>query len=121
MILRADGGRAVMLLERVRADRFHEAGPGELLWRMDLLYFTFDAGGWRIVPDTRRLVERQRFDPAAWRTFAIAYDPALSVVLDADGRAARVRIDLPATTDPATTRTGTMPLRADTPPVVIGQ
>ncbi len=85
------GPQAVMLVERVRTTPFHGGAKNERIWRTDLFYFTYDAGGWQMLPNARRLVERAHFTPAAWKKFSIRYDPALSVYVAPDGKAKPLR------------------------------
>jgi len=96
LYIRGDGGKAVMLVERIRSERFHAAEPAETIWRTDLMYFTYDVGGWQILPNTRRLVERRRFGPNEWGRFTIAYDHRLTAYLDEEGRVRPLTFAVPA-------------------------
>ena len=104
LYIRGHGGKAVMLVERIRSERFHAADPGETIWRTDLMYFTYDAGGWQILANTRRLVERRRFAPEPWSVFTIAYDHRLTAYLDEGGRSPRLVYTIPAELPDATSR-----------------
>jgi hypothetical protein len=61
-ILRLSGthDRAVGLLELVRDKDFH-AGKGEVIWRVELWYFKFQAGGWEAVGQQNKVLRRERF------------------------------------------------------------
>lgn len=71
-ILRLTGthDRAVGLVELVRDKDFH-AGKGEVIWRVELYYFKFQAGGWEKVSQQNKVLVRERFKTNA------AYQEAL--------------------------------------------
>ncbi len=52
--------RATVLVQLVRDRDFH-AGANEVIWRMELWYFKFEAGGWAIVPQQNKVLERVRY------------------------------------------------------------
>jgi hypothetical protein len=120
LYIRGHGGKAVMLIERIRSERFHAADPGEVIWRTDLMYFTFDAGGWQVLPNTRRLVERRRFTPETWLCFTIGYDPRLTAYIDDRGQSRSVTWAAPTELPAATGRLAGQPLRPNTEARVIG-
>lgn len=52
--------RATVLVQLVRDKDFH-AGANEVIWRIELWYFKFEAGGWAIVPQQNKVLERVRY------------------------------------------------------------
>ena len=120
LYIRGDGGRAVMLVERVRTERFHGAKPDEIIWRTDLMYFTYDAGGWQILPNTRRLVERKRFGREAFATFTISYDAALTAYIDNAGRSRPIVYTIRPEPSAATGRLAGQSPATPAEPVVLG-
>jgi hypothetical protein len=61
-VVRAAGSheRATVLVQLVRDKDFH-AGAGEVIWRMELWYFKYEAGGWAVVPQQNKVLQRVRF------------------------------------------------------------
>jgi hypothetical protein len=61
-VVRAAGSheRATVLVQLVRDKDFH-AGAGEVIWRMELWYFKNEAGGWAVVPQQNKVLQRVRF------------------------------------------------------------
>jgi len=55
-----DHDRATVLVRLVRDKDFH-AGAGEVIWRMELWYFKNEAGGWAVVPQQNKVLQRVRF------------------------------------------------------------
>ncbi len=54
--------RAVMLVQLVRDKAFHsDKGNDEVIWRPELWYFENHHGGWEKVPQTDRVLRRERF------------------------------------------------------------
>jgi len=120
LYIRGLGRKAVVLAERIRTERFHGAAPGEIIWRTDLMYFTRAAGGWVLTADTRRLVERRQFGPGEMDGFTLAYDPALTVRLEADGRAKPVVYTIAREFSAAIGRLAGQPIESPAQPVVFG-
>jgi len=58
-------------------------------------------GGWEKVPNTERMLRRQRIAPEQWRKIHVEYLPSLSVYVDAVGKSQPVRFTLPKTVDPS--------------------
>lgn len=52
--------RATVLVQLVRDKDFH-AGANEVIWRMELWYFKFEAGGWAIIPQQNKVLLRVRY------------------------------------------------------------
>ncbi len=120
LYIRGDAGRAVMLVERIRSTKFHASKAGELIWRTDLWYFTFDAGGWQLLGRTERLVERHRFVGNAWDSFAIVYEAALSGYVNAKGDSKPIVYTIGATFDPTKGRVAGAATKQPAKPVVLG-
>lgn len=59
--LSGDGERAVGLVQLVRDRDFHAATKGEVIWRVELYYFAFQAGGWEKVQQANKVLRRARF------------------------------------------------------------
>jgi hypothetical protein len=53
--------RAVGLVQLVRDRAFHASAQGEIIWRVELYYFRFQAGGWEKVQQQNRVLRRDRF------------------------------------------------------------
>jgi len=120
LYIRGEAGRAVMLVERIRSRQFHAAKSGEMIWRTDLWYFTYDAGGWQLVGNTERLVERRRLLPDAWRRFTLVYEAALSGYVDENGKSKPIAYTLAEPPDPAKGRIAGRPLKEAAKPVILG-
>jgi hypothetical protein len=56
--------RAVALVELVRDTDFHARKGDEIIWRIEVWFFEFQAGGWAKVQQQNRVVERERFKSA---------------------------------------------------------
>ena len=120
LYIRGDGGRAVMLVERIRTREFHAAKAGEMVWRTDLWYFTFDAGGWQLVGNTERLVERHRLLADAWSRFTVVYEAALSAHVDEHGKSQPIAYSLGEPLNPATGRIAGRPIAEAAKPIILG-
>jgi hypothetical protein len=120
LFVRGLGDKAVALAERIRAREFYDSRAGEAIWRTDLWYFTFDAGGWQQVPNVERRIERHQFLPEDWGKFTLVYEAALSGYVDPDGRSSPIDYTVPKDLDPAKGRIAGAQLRQDTHPVVLG-
>lgn len=120
LYVRGHGDTATLLVELIRTETFYAEQGDQVIWRMELWYFTRDGGGWQRQPNTERVLERHRVPARQWRRRTLVYDPALSVYLDADGRADPVAYTLPGTLDPARGRVAGSPMELRTEPVVTG-
>ena len=118
--LRGLGDRAVALTERVRTREFHGRRDGETIWRTDLQYFTYAAGGWKLQANTDRLVERRRFTPDQCASVALVYDPALSGYVDPNGHSEPIRYTLGERIDEGAGRIAAGPRGLVAAPVVWG-
>lgn len=58
--LEGNHDRAAVLVQLVRDSDFH-AGKGEIIWRAEVWYFKFQAGGWEKVNQQSLLLDRRRF------------------------------------------------------------
>jgi hypothetical protein len=102
--LSGDHNRATVLVERIRSSAFHSGASGEVIWRIELWYFTNEFGGWAEMPQTNKVLLRSRFssteeyhaavDPLRWV-------PELGGIIFDKPDASR-RIDLPVEALPAT-------------------
>jgi hypothetical protein len=54
------GGRIAALVNLVRDRDFH-AGKGQVIWRSEVWYFRYQAGGWEKVSQQALVLDRQRF------------------------------------------------------------
>jgi hypothetical protein len=102
--LTGDHNRATVLVERIRSSAFHSGAAGEVIWRIELWYFTNEFGGWAELPQTDKVLIRSRFpspqeyhatvDPLRWV-------PQLGgIILDKDN--SHLRVDLAPDALPAT-------------------
>lgn len=67
-LLAGDRSRAVGLVQLERRRGFHNAAAGEIIWRVELYYFQFQAGGWEKSQQVNQVLRRKRFrDAEAYR------------------------------------------------------
>jgi hypothetical protein len=59
--LRGDHDRAVALCQFVRDKGFVNDKGGEIIWRVELWYFKYQAGGWEAVSQVNKILRRERF------------------------------------------------------------
>jgi hypothetical protein len=59
--LAGDHDRAVGLVQLVRDRAFHASAQGEIIWRVEVYYFKFQAGGWEKVQQQNKVLRRERF------------------------------------------------------------
>lgn len=64
LTLVGNADRAVALVELIRDTDFHARKGDEIIWRIEVWYFEFQAGGWAKVQQQNRIVERERFKSA---------------------------------------------------------
>lgn len=60
LLLQGDRRQATGLIQLVRDRDFH-AGRGQVIWRVELWYFKYQAGGWEIVQQQAKVLRRERF------------------------------------------------------------
>lgn len=72
--LKGDHRRAVALVQLIRDTAFHASKDGEVIWRVELWYFQFEAGGWEKIAQQNRVLRRERFVTHA------AYEQVISKV-----------------------------------------
>jgi len=94
LYIHGHGRRATMIVERMRTREFHASGA-DLLWRVELWYFTHERGGWQRVENQELVLERSRTRPGHWRRISVEYYPQLSVQVDEEGKAAPVDFTIP--------------------------
>jgi hypothetical protein len=95
--------RATVLVQLVRDKDFH-AGAKEVIWRMELWYFKFEAGGWAIVPQQNKVLQRIRFhshEAYHRETAKIKWMPKLGGIRLAKDKPLTVIAIAPPTTRPA--------------------
>ncbi len=88
--LSGNAGRAVALVELIRDTDWHDRKGQEVLWRVEVWYFEYQAGGWAKVQQQNRVIERERIanpealeakrKPFIWRGF----ETGLRIVKGAD-------------------------------------
>jgi hypothetical protein len=61
LLLSGNHDRAVALVQLIRDSGFHSDKGGELIWRIELWYFKNQHGGWEKVPQTNKVLRRERF------------------------------------------------------------
>ena len=62
VLTQGNHNRAVMLVQLARDKAFHsDKGDEEVIWRPELWYFENHHGGWEKVPQTDRVLRRERF------------------------------------------------------------
>jgi hypothetical protein len=61
LALSGDHQRATVLVERIRDSAFYHAAGDEVIWRVELWYFTNDFGGWNELQQTNKILKRVRF------------------------------------------------------------
>jgi len=65
--LRGNSRRATALVQLIRDTPFHADKGGEIVWRVELWYFEYQAGGWARVSQQNQVLRRERFrDRAAF-------------------------------------------------------
>lgn len=58
--LSGNADRAVALVELIRDTDWHDRKGQEVLWRIEVWYFEYQAGGWAKVQQQNRVIERHR-------------------------------------------------------------
>jgi hypothetical protein len=99
--LQGHGVHAAALVELLRTKEYYAAKPGELIWRMELWYFQFSHGQWERIPETERVLRRERIAFEKWSQIDLEYYPQLSVFVDAGGVAKPVDFTIPDKPDPS--------------------
>jgi hypothetical protein len=61
LFLRGDHDRAVALCQFWRDKGFVNGKGGEIIWRAELWYFKYQAGGWEAVSQVNKILRRERF------------------------------------------------------------
>lgn len=120
LFLHGYGARATMLVEVMRTADFYAEREDEVIWRVELWYFTYEAGGWQRQANTERVLERMRIPVAQWKTITLVYEPSLSMHVDPDGRCEPVRYKVPDMLDPAKGRLAGTEFKQDTQPALLG-
>jgi hypothetical protein len=96
--LTGDHERAVALVERIRSNDFHSDKGGEVIWRVELWYFSNEFGGWSELTQSNKVLRRERFtNNDEYRSTAapIKWVPLLGGIVLGKTEARR-EIDLPA-------------------------
>jgi hypothetical protein len=98
MTLTGDHERAVALVERIRSNDFHSDKGGEVIWRVELWYFSNEFGGWSELTQSNKVLRRERFasnDEYRATAAPIKWVPLLGGIVMGKTEARR-EIDLPA-------------------------
>ena len=119
LYVQGHGRRATVLVELMRTQPFY-AGAGQVIWRVELWYFENQFGGWQRVPNTERVLRRERISPAEWKKIHVEYLPQLSVTIDEKGRSEPVSFQIPAKADESTGRPAGSEPKLPARPVVLG-
>jgi hypothetical protein len=99
--------RATVLVERIRSSGFESGARGEVIWRVELWYFTNDFGGWSELQQTNKVLLRDRFKSRQEYEATVGplrWIPMLGgIVLPAGGAAREIAVpaDAVAATQPA--------------------
>jgi len=105
--------RATALVERIRSTAFHGAAGDEVIWRVELWYFTNDFGGWSERPQTNKILDRQRFKSNAEYQDAVGpirWIPALGGIVFAKSESTRrLTLDPTSISAPTTQSAGSTP------------
>lgn len=120
LYLAGQGDKAAMLVEVMRTTDFYARKDNQVIWRMELWYFTCNAGGWEKQDNTERVLERERVPLEQWQAITLVYEPALSVYVDPDGKSSPVRYAIPDKLDPAKGRLAGTEFKQDTKPIFVG-
>jgi hypothetical protein len=99
LYVQGHGRYATALVERMRTRAFYD-GNGELIWRVELWYFQWEAGSWTRLANQEKVLRRERTTPRKWAQIDVSYLPALSVYVDEEGKSETVKLSLPEKTDP---------------------
>jgi hypothetical protein len=98
-----------MLVELMRTREFYQSA-GKVIWRVELWYFEYQHGGWERLPNTERVLHRQRIDPEDWRKIDLEYYPELTVRISPAGSSPQIKFTIPDKPDPSRGRpAGTAP------------
>jgi len=120
LYVRGHGARATVLVELMRDRAFHSSAGDELIWRVELWYFRYEAGGWRRLANQERVLRRRRIDRQSWRKISLEYYPQLSAYVAADGTSQPVEFELPPGPDPSRGRAPNSQVRIRTTPHILG-
>ncbi len=119
------GNRAVVLVELLRLREFYHArktgsGLPDIVWRVELWYFTRQGDGWARIPNVERVLRRVRTTPSEWETISVEYDPRLTMTLDEAGRCTPLTYTIPDAPDPAKGRPAHTAPKLKTQPTISG-
>ncbi|MCK5114229.1 MAG: hypothetical protein KAR11_05650 [Phycisphaerae bacterium] len=106
--IRGKGSRATVLIELMRTRKFHGSKKSkqkgdksdDIVWRIELWYFTRAGGGWELVPNVERVLRRYRGKLAGWKKIDVTYYPTLSAYVDAQGKSKEIKFTIPAPATP---------------------
>ena len=101
------GGRATVLVEKIRTRDFHSQQGDEYIWRTELWYFRFRYGGWEKVPNVAQVLESRRLPVSAFKQINLVYEPKLGgIEIPKDGEPRAINYRLPKKLDPRRGRVG---------------
>ena len=120
LYVQGHGVRATVLVELMRSREFYSAASGEVIWRMELWYFTNQFGGWEKLANQERVLRRVRAGGDQWRKISVEYYPQLSAYVPPEGQAKEIILQIPAKADPSRGRVAGTKVHIETPPYVLG-
>jgi hypothetical protein len=118
--LQGHGWQAAALVELLRTKEYYAAKPGELIWRVEIWYFQFSHGEWERIPESERVLRRERGPHEKWAQIDVEYYPELSAYVDAAGLAKAVDFTVPEKGDASRGRLRNTKPEQTTPPHVMG-
>ncbi len=119
LYVKGHGKRATALVEMMRTRPFHQS-DGDIIWRVELWYFKHAYGGWELMDNQERVLERIQAQPREGRQVNIQYYPQLSVYLDPRGKSEPVSFSIPEKPDVTRGRTPNTPPKLKTEPHILG-
>jgi hypothetical protein len=107
-----NGPRATVLIELMRTRGFYGAKnakkskdksdeSADVVWRVELWYFTRAGGGWELVPNVERVLQRTRCKPTEWKKIDVTYYPELTACVDEQGKSQEIKFTIPGKSDPS--------------------
>ncbi len=89
LALHGEDRTAVAVVNLVCTRKFHSGQGAEVVWRVELWYYRWEYGGWARVPNTERILYRERFEKKTWQAMRVRFDPALGGVAPGSAEAPR--------------------------------
>jgi len=125
LYISGNGARATVLVELMRTREFHGAKnkgdeSGDIIWRIELWYFTRSGGGWELIPNVERVLQRTRGKPGEWKKIDVTYYPELTARLDEQGKSPEIKFTIPEKSDSTRGRPPNTKPNLKTKPHIIG-